>query len=190
MAGMLPGIQGLIGGSFDFSTILGQGAAAILRGVPLKIVMVLDTRPLWWLFGSKNINNLQALNAGKKGKTQIAVSSIGSALDQITREVLPRYGIVPDRDVILRVVGNSPERLAALMSGSVDAAVVDLMGYRVAKQQQLNQLLFYGEQIEMLSGGVVATEKTLSERRAGAPLPSRYSERIFLVEIPRKRGRQ
>ena len=36
-AGMLQGIQGLIGGSFDFSQILGQGAGAILRGLPLKI---------------------------------------------------------------------------------------------------------------------------------------------------------
>src|SRR5262249_49896955 len=49
-AGMLPGIQALIGGSFHFSQILGQGAGAILRGVPLKIVMVFDTRPLNWLF--------------------------------------------------------------------------------------------------------------------------------------------
>ncbi|TMA98713.1 MAG: hypothetical protein E6J74_00215 [Deltaproteobacteria bacterium] len=43
-AGMLPGIQGLVGGSFHFSQILGQGAGGILRGLPLKIVMVFDTR--------------------------------------------------------------------------------------------------------------------------------------------------
>src|SRR5437899_389251 len=43
-AGMLPGIQGLVGGSFQFSQILGQGAGGILRGLPLKIVMVFDTR--------------------------------------------------------------------------------------------------------------------------------------------------
>jgi ABC-type nitrate/sulfonate/bicarbonate transport system substrate-binding protein len=55
-AGMLPGIQGLVGGSFHFSQILGQGAGAILRGVPLKIVMVFDTRPLNWLFARKEIN--------------------------------------------------------------------------------------------------------------------------------------
>ena len=30
-AGMLPGIQGLVGGSFHFSQILGQGAGAILE---------------------------------------------------------------------------------------------------------------------------------------------------------------
>jgi len=37
MAGMLQGIQGLIGGSFDYSQMLGQGGGAIMRGAPLKI---------------------------------------------------------------------------------------------------------------------------------------------------------
>jgi ABC-type nitrate/sulfonate/bicarbonate transport system substrate-binding protein len=32
MAGMLQGIQGLIGGSFDYSQMLGQGGGAIMRG--------------------------------------------------------------------------------------------------------------------------------------------------------------
>src|SRR5512146_1431376 len=53
------GIQGLVGGSFDFSQILGQTSAAILHGAPLKNVMVFDTRPLFWFFGSKKIKRLQ-----------------------------------------------------------------------------------------------------------------------------------
>ena len=70
-AGMLPGIQGLVGGSFHFSQILGQGAGAIPRGIPLKIVMVFDTRPLnSWLFARKEIKSLQDLKGGK----QIAVN--------------------------------------------------------------------------------------------------------------------
>ena len=84
-AGMLPGIQGLVGGSFHFSQILGQGAGAILRGVPLRIVMVFDTRPLNWLFARKEIRSMQELKGGK----QIAVSSFGAALDQMTRDLLP-----------------------------------------------------------------------------------------------------
>ena len=91
-AGMLPGIQGLVGGSFHFSQILGQGAGAILRGVPLKIVMVFDTRPLNWLFTRKEIKTVQELKGGK----QIAVSSFGAALDQMTRDLLPRRGNKPE----------------------------------------------------------------------------------------------
>ena len=159
-AGMLPGIQGLVGGSFDFSQILGQGAGAILRGVPLKIVMVFDTRPLNWLYARKEIRSLQDLKGGK----QIAVSSFGAALDQMTRDLLPKRGIDPQKDVVLRAIEPTPSRLAALMSGAVDAAVVNQMDRIVAKKNGFNELLFYGDDLEFVTAGAVTTEKTLAQR--------------------------
>jgi NitT/TauT family transport system substrate-binding protein len=159
-AGMLPGIQGLVGGSFDFSQILGQGAGAILRGVPLKIVMVFDTRPLNWLYARKEIKSLQELKGGK----QIAVSSFGAALDQMTRDLLPKRGIDPQKDVVLRAVEPTPNRLAALMSGAVDAAVVNQMDRIIAKKNGFNELLFYGDDLEFVTAGAVTTERTLAQR--------------------------
>ena len=159
-AGMLPGIQGLVGGSFDFSQILGQGAGAILRGVPLKIVMVFDTRPLNWLYARKEIKSLQELKGGK----QIAVSSFGAALDQMTRDLLPKHGINPQKDVVLRAVEPTPNRLAALMSGAVDAAVVNQMDRIIAKKNGFNELLFYGDDLEFVTAGAVTTERTLAQR--------------------------
>lgn len=159
-AGMLPGIQGLVGGSFDFSQILGQGAGAILRGVPLKIVMVFDTRPLNWLFARKEVRSLQDLKGGK----QIAVSSFGAALDQMTRDLLPRRGIDPQKDVVLRAIEPTPNRLAALMSGAVDAAVVNQMDRIIAKKNGFNELLFYGDDLEFVTAGAVLAEKTLVQR--------------------------
>ena len=159
-AGMLPGIQGLVGGSFDFSQILGQGAGAILRGVPLKIVMVFDTRPLNWLFARKEIKSLQELKGGK----QVAVSSFGAALDQMTRDLLPKHGIDPQKDVVLRAVEPTPNRLAALMSGAVDAAVVNQMDRIIAKKNGFNELLFYGDDLEFVTAGAVTTERTLAQR--------------------------
>jgi NitT/TauT family transport system substrate-binding protein len=159
-AGMLPGIQGLVGGSFHFSQILGQGAGAILRGVPLKIVMVFDTRPLNWLFARKEIKSLQELKGGK----QVAVSSFGAALDQMTRDLLPRRGIDPQKDVVLRAIEPTPNRLAALMSGAVDAAVVNQMDRIIAKKNGFNELLFYGDDLEFVTAGAVTTEKLLAQR--------------------------
>ena len=159
-AGMLPGIQGLVGGSFHFSQILGQGAGAILRGVPLRIVMVFDTRPLNWLFARKEIKTVQELKGGK----QIAVSSFGAALDQMTRDLLPKRGIDPQKDVLLRAVEPTPNRLAALMSGAVDAAVVNQMDRIIAKKNGFNELLFYGDDLEFVTAGAVTTERTLAQR--------------------------
>jgi ABC-type nitrate/sulfonate/bicarbonate transport systems, periplasmic components len=159
-AGMLPGIQGLVGGSFHFSQILGQGAGAILRGVPLKIVMVFDTRPLNWLFARKEIKSVQDLKGGK----QIAVSSFGAALDQMTRDLLPKRGIDPQKDVVLRAIEPTPNRLAALMSGAVDAAVVNQMDRIIAKKNGFNELLFYGDDLEFVTAGAVTTERMLAQR--------------------------
>ena len=159
-AGMLPGIQGLVGGSFHFSQILGQSAGAILRGVPLKIVMVFDTRPLNWLFARKEIKSLQDLKGGK----QIAVSSFGAALDQMTRDLLPKRGIDPQKDVVLRAIEPTPNRLAALMTGVVDAAVVNQMDRIIAKKNGFNELLFYGDDLEFVTAGAVTTERLLAQR--------------------------
>jgi NitT/TauT family transport system substrate-binding protein len=159
-AGMLPGIQGLVGGNFDFTQILGQSAGAILRGIPLKIIMVFDTRPLNWLYGSKNIRTLQDL----KGNKQIAVSSFGAALDQMTRELLLKQGIDPQRDVVLRAVEPTPNRLAALMNGAIDAAVLNQLDGLIAKKNGFNELLFYGDHLEFVTAGIAVTEKTLAQR--------------------------
>jgi ABC-type nitrate/sulfonate/bicarbonate transport system substrate-binding protein len=159
-AGMLPGIQGLVGGSFHFSQILGQGAGGILRGLPLKIVMVFDTRPLNWLYASKNIKTIQDLKGGK----QIAVSSFGAALDQMTRELLSKHGIDPQRDVALRAIEPTPSRLAALLTGAVDAAVLNQLDRLIAKKNGFNELLFYGDDLEFVTAGVVVAEKTLAQR--------------------------
>jgi NitT/TauT family transport system substrate-binding protein len=159
-AGMLPGIQGLIGGSFDFSQILGQGAGAILRGLPLKIVMVFDTRPLNWLYTAKTIKTMPDLKGGK----QIAVSSFGAALDQMTRELLAKHGIDPQRDVALRAIEPTPNRLAALLTGAVDAAVLNQLDRLIAKKNGFNELLFYGDDLQFVTAGAVVAEKTLAQR--------------------------
>ena len=159
-AGMLPGIQGLVGGSFDFSQILGQGAGAVLRGLPLKIVMVFDTRPLNWLYAGKNIKTIQDLKGGK----QIAVSSFGAALDQMTRELLAKHGVDPQREVVLRAIEPTPNRLAALLAGAVDAAVLNQLDRLIAKKNGFSELLFYGDDLAFVTAGVVVAEKTLTQR--------------------------
>jgi ABC-type nitrate/sulfonate/bicarbonate transport system substrate-binding protein len=158
-AGMLPGIQGLVGGSFHFSQILGQGAGAILRGLPLKISMVFDTRPLNWLYASKSIKTIQELRGGK----QVAVSSFGAALDQMTRELLAKHGVDPQRDVVLRAIEPTPNRLAALLTGVVDASVLNQLDRLIAKKNGFNELLFYGDDLEFVTAGIVVAEKTLTQ---------------------------
>ena len=122
--------------------------------------MVFDTRPLNWLFARKEIKTVQELKGGK----QVAVSSFGAALDQMTRDLLPKRGIDPQKDVVLRAIEPTPNRLAALMSGAVDAAVVNQMDRIIAKKNGFNELLFYGDDLEFVTAGAVTTERTLTQR--------------------------
>ncbi len=158
-AGTLIGIQGLVAGSFDFSQIVGQGATAILRGAPLRVAMVFDVRPLAWIYGGKKIKSLQDL----KGKT-VGVSAFGSGYEQLTRVLLLKHGIDPQRDVIMRAVGTDPERLAALMSGGVDAVIMTTLAMVQAKKNGFNELVFVGDEVESVSVGVVVNERSLSEK--------------------------
>jgi len=154
------GIQGLLAGSFDFSQILGQSSAFILRGAPLKIVMVFDTRPLFWLFGKKGVRTLQDLKGGKL----VGVSSLGASTDQMTRELLARNGIDPRRDVVIQGTGTGAVRLAALLGGALDAAIVNPSERIIAKKNGLQELIFYGDQLETVAGGVSVREKVLTDK--------------------------
>jgi ABC-type nitrate/sulfonate/bicarbonate transport system substrate-binding protein len=157
------GIQGLVGGSFDFSQILGQTSAAILHGAPLKNVMVFDTRPLFWFFGGKKVRRLEDLKGGKL----VGVSSLGANTDQMTREVLAMNGIDPRKDVVIQGTGTGAIRLAALLGGSLDAAITNPTESIVARKQGLNELFFYGDyDLNIVSGGAALTDRMLKEKPA------------------------
>jgi ABC-type nitrate/sulfonate/bicarbonate transport system substrate-binding protein len=160
MASSQAGIQGLLGGSFDASQILGQSSAFILRGAPLKIVMVFDTKPLFWLFGKKGIKTLADLKGGKL----VGVSSLGASTDQMTRELLTKNGIDPRRDVVIQGTGTGAVRMAALLSGALDAAIVNPAERVVAKKHGLSELISYADQLETVAGGVSVTEKLMAEK--------------------------
>ena len=155
------GVQGLLGGSFDYSQIIGQGSVAIFRGAPLKILMVFETKPLFWLYGRKGINTLEDLKGGKL----VGVSSLGAGTDQMTREVFAKKGIDAQRDVVIQGTGTGAVRMAALLSGAIDAAVVSPSERIIAKRNGLHELAFYGDFVDTVNGGVLARERLVSERR-------------------------
>ena len=156
------GIQGLIGGSFDASMILGLGSAAILRGAPLKIVMSFDSRPVYYLYGGKGITTVKDLRNGKR----VGVSGLGSNTDQMTREVLAKNGVDPQRDVNIQGAGTGSVRLLALLGGGLDAAIFNSVEALTAKKQGLNELLFYGDyDLDIISGRVVVKQRTITENK-------------------------
>jgi len=120
--------------------------------------MVFDSKPQFWLYGGPDIKTLQEV----RGKT-VAIQTIGGASGHMTRELLSKNGIDPQRDVTIQVIPLEG-RLTALSSGSVAATVVNAPERTRANKMGFNELASYGDHFEYSSGGVAVTDKMLAER--------------------------
>jgi len=106
-----------------------ETATAILRGGDVRILGVTAKIFPYSLIVAKNIKSAKDLIGGRVAINRVGdVSAYGSVL------ALRKLGLNPERDVTMLQVGGSPQRLAALQSGSVQAAAMDFMsGLRLAK---------------------------------------------------------
>jgi NitT/TauT family transport system substrate-binding protein len=144
----------LVAGNVEFSGVPLVGLTTALRGVPLKLLFCQNDKPQHAVFARAEFQNLKALR-GKK----IAVSGFGVIDDILLREVLSASGIDPGRDVTILTVGAAETRLAALASGTVDAAVLIAPYSFTATEMGFKELVAYKDQGFVLpSGGIVARD--------------------------------
>lgn len=101
---------------FDVTAMLSLGVSG---GTDIKIVSVMINRLEPFFVARKMVS----APADLKGKS-IAISRYGSGSDIITRLILRYWKLDPDKDVRILQSGNTPTRIAALMSGHIDAAIV------------------------------------------------------------------
>jgi NitT/TauT family transport system substrate-binding protein len=113
----------LIGGNVEFAGLGAGPVAAILRGAPLRFVFTTWIKPFHVLLVSKNsaISTVKDL----KGK-KVAVSNLGVGPDSLLRDYLSRHGLQSGRDVAILAIGVNADRLNSLLSGSVDAAILQV----------------------------------------------------------------
>lgn len=118
-----------------------ETAVAILRGGDVRMLGVTSKIFPYSMIVAKNIKTAKDLVGGKLAVNRLAdVSAIASQV------ALRKLGLNPDKDVTMLQVGGSPQRLAALQSGAVQAAALDFMsglrlsklGYTVLSQVSLN----------------------------------------------------
>jgi NitT/TauT family transport system substrate-binding protein len=99
-----------------------------------------------------------------KGK-KIGISSLGSAGDLLFGYVLRKYGIDTKREVIWLAVGNTGERLQALLTGRVDAADLTYPADLEAERKGFHVLLDARKEIVYPTASVVTRRKTIREHR-------------------------
>ncbi|HEY7060938.1 MAG TPA: ABC transporter substrate-binding protein [Chloroflexota bacterium] len=111
-------VAALLSGEVDVSILGGIGPVrARLSGSDL--VLIAATKPYFAgsIVARPDLRNPADLRGGRLG-----ISAKGGNTDLMARAVLPRLGLEPDVDVTLLSTGDSPEQVAALLAGNVDAA--------------------------------------------------------------------
>ena len=153
-------VKALISGDADYLLAWGSAVRAAVTGVPIKAVVGMASRPLHVLVSRPGIKTPKEL----KGKT-IGVDSVAGTVDYLARVALRHFGMEPNKDAKIIVIGESGTRATALRAGSIDATPIDVGLAAKAEDEGFNRLLSLGDVIELPLTGIAVMEKTIQTQR-------------------------
>jgi len=148
----------LVTGNIDFTL---RGASTVLsaaRGLPVRMLFVTTVKPFWALVVRPEVNSVKELK-----NTVMSVAGIAGGQHIATRVILKKYGLDPDKDVVFKVV-NAGSRLPGMMSGSMDAGLMEYGEAFRAKKSGFKILLNAAEHYSILGGAIGASTKKLREQ--------------------------
>jgi len=152
-------LTALLAGELDYVNILPFIAGGAARGLPVKIVAAVAKSSGYAIVSKPEIDSLKGL----KGK-RIAINSFGSSADFAVYTALSRSGLDPNKDVTLAAISGSPDaRFAALVSGSVDATVVNSPLEYKAEQKGFRTLMTVRQLSELVR--IPITGLSLAQRK-------------------------
>ncbi len=123
-------VQALAAGETQIA--MGGGTVAVtsnLAGSDIVTIASIEPRLPYAFLAQKEIKSFDQL----KGK-KLAISRFGSASDLAARLILQRYGLAPDKDVVILQTGGTSTRLSALTKRSVDCTILTPEFFNVAKK--------------------------------------------------------
>jgi NitT/TauT family transport system substrate-binding protein len=135
-------LQALIAGDVGYTTALGSTIRAAFRNVPLRVVMTIADKPLFALIARPGISSVEDL----KGKL-LGISSFGASTDTYARALLRRYKLVPNQDVKIIALGGGMNRIAAMETGAIDAALIEAPYNVMLERKGFQKILFVGDLI-------------------------------------------
>jgi len=151
------GMQALIGGSVDYASAAGSIIAAGVRGLPVRLVLIVNSKPQFDLVSQPEIKSVQQL----KGKV-IGISSRGGAVDLLTQLILTHHGVTPNKDATLIVIGTPEELATALRTRRIAACLLTPPRQLILYREGFSKLAYSGDYLATYpSGGIGATEEKI-----------------------------
>ena len=151
------GIQALLGGSVDYSSAAGALIAGAVRGLPVRLVLIVNAKPQFDLVGAPEIKSVQQL----RGKV-VGISSRGGAVDLLTQLILTHHGLTPNKDVTSLVIGTPEELALALRTGRIAACLLSPPRQLILFREGFSKLAYSGDYLPYYpSGGIGVTEEKM-----------------------------
>jgi len=154
----------LMSGDAQFTGSPGAAIPAILKGAPLKLVLVTQSHPSYQLWaGDPSIRTLADL----KGK-QVGVISRGDSTEAATRKVLQAAGVDP-ASVAFSAMSFPQGRATAVLNGSLPAAALTFDDVAMVEgSPKVHLLADISTMVSMVVGGAVTSDKMLTADRPRA----------------------
>jgi ABC-type nitrate/sulfonate/bicarbonate transport system substrate-binding protein len=112
-------IKAILTGDAEFGTSGTTAVTAFVAGAPLRVVMSLNAHVDQGLYAQPKYKTLTQL----KGQS-IGSLNPGGLVDTLLRRILIQGRLQPDKDVVILNMGGTPERYAALKSGTIAASML------------------------------------------------------------------
>jgi NitT/TauT family transport system substrate-binding protein len=134
-------ILALVSKDVPITQVSGPGLVnSALAGSDAVFVAAGMTSLNYVLMGKPGLKTTEQLKGGT-----LAISRFGSATDSIARFALKKIGLTPGKDLTIVQVGSGPERLNAIMTGKVSAAVINPPSSFIAEKRGLAILADVGK---------------------------------------------
>jgi NitT/TauT family transport system substrate-binding protein len=154
-------IKALLTGDADFGTGSTTAATAFVAGAPLRVIMSLNAYVDQGLYAQPKYKTLAQL----KGQP-IGSLNPGGLVDTLLRRILMQGGLQPDKDVIILNMGGTPERYAALKSGTLAASMLSAPHSLRAEKEGFTKIAATRDYVNVSGTGLVAHADLIKKRPA------------------------
>ena len=150
-------LMALLSRETPISQVGGPGiVSASLRGADTVIIAGGVVITEYWLMTQPHIKTAEQLKGGS-----VAIAQFGGLPDFMTRIALKRLGLTPVKDVAFVQIGGLPERLSALETGKVQAAMLPIPDNFMAQKRGFYNLV--SVRLPYQSAGVATTRTFIRE---------------------------
>lgn len=155
------GIVAVTTKEIGYTTAVGAGLRSAVRGLPLKVITYFNGRPMHVLVAKPDLRTLPDLR-----RKVIGFAGYGDSTEFMLRAILRQAGMDLEKDVQAFQVSGSGQRLQALLSGKLDAAIVPPPFNFEAESKGFVRLMAAADVFETSVSGLALHADTLKEKPA------------------------